>query len=88
MRMTTLAVVLTAIVALPAVASAQGASGNSPGHQMRDKGSVKGSPGASGYAPGRMMKKQGSVEGTRGAYGYAPGYTTRSGRTTTRTRTR
>jgi hypothetical protein len=46
-----------------------------PGDQMQDKGSVKGSPGASGYAPGHMTKKKGSVKGTTGASGYAPGNT-------------
>lgn len=33
-----------------------GASAHSPGHEMQDRGSVKGSPGASGYAPGHEMK--------------------------------
>ena len=59
-----------------AVAYAQGASDKSPGTQMQDKGSVKGSPGASGYAPGQQMQDKGSVEGTTGASGYAPGQTT------------
>ena len=44
-----------------------------PGDQMQDKGSVKGSPGASGYAPGHLMQEKGSVKGTTGASGYAPG---------------
>ena len=47
-----------------------------PGDQMQDKGSVKGSPGASGYAPGHMMQEKGSVKGTTGASGYAPGHAT------------
>ena len=32
-------------------------SEKTPGAQMQDKGSVKGSPGASGYAPGHLKKK-------------------------------
>ena len=47
-----------------------------PGDQMQDKGSVKGSPGASGYAPGQLMQEKGSVKGTTGASGYAPSHTT------------
>jgi hypothetical protein len=47
-----------------------------PGDQMQDKGSAKGSPGASGYSPGREMQKKGSVKGTEGASGYAPGRST------------
>jgi hypothetical protein len=48
----------------------------SPGLQMQEKGSVKGSPGASGYAPGQKMQEKGSVKGTTGASGYAPGHAT------------
>jgi hypothetical protein len=48
----------------------------SPGLQMQEKGSVKGSPGASGYAPGQQMQEKGSVKGTTGASGYAPGHAT------------
>jgi hypothetical protein len=47
-----------------------------PGHEMQEKGSVKGSPGASGYAPGQQMQEKGSVKGTTGASGYAPGHAT------------
>jgi hypothetical protein len=47
-----------------------------PGLQMQEKGSVKGSPGASGYAPGHEMQENGSVKGTTGASGYAPGRAT------------
>jgi hypothetical protein len=60
-------------------AFAAGASENSPGDKMQDKGSVRGSPGASGYAPGHEMQNKGSVKGTTGASGYAPGQTTGSG---------
>ena len=48
----------------------------SPGLQMQEKGSVKGSPGASGYAPGHQMQEKGSVKGSAGASGYAPGHAT------------
>jgi hypothetical protein len=52
----------------------------SPGLQMQEKGSVKGSPGASGYAPGHQMQEEkGSVKGTTGASGYAPGHATTGG---------
>ena len=37
-------------------------SEKTPGHQMQDQGSVKGSPGASGYAPGHLTKKKVSVK--------------------------
>ena len=47
-----------------------------PGDQMQDKGSVKGSPGASGYARGQQMQEKGSVKGTTDASGYAPSHTT------------
>ncbi len=47
-----------------------------PGHEMQEKGSVKGTTGASGYAPGQMMQEKGSVKGTTGASGYAPGHAT------------
>jgi hypothetical protein len=45
-----------------------------PGHEMQNKGSVKGHPGASGYAPGHEMQEKGSVKGHPGASGYAPGH--------------
>jgi hypothetical protein len=51
--------------------SGPGASSNSPGHEMQDRGSKAGSPGASGYAPGHEMKS-----GTTGSTG---GNTTKSG---------
>ena len=46
-----------------------------PGHEMQNKGSVKGEPGASGYSPGDRMHDKGSVKGEPGASGYAPGRT-------------
>ena len=60
------------LLTLPALAQAQ----MTPGHEMQEKGSVKGSAGASGYAPGHQMQEKGSVKGTTGASGYAPGHTT------------
>ena len=60
------------LLAASTVAFAQ----TSPGLQMQEKGSVKGSPGASGYAPGQQMQEKGSVKGTTGASGYAPGHAT------------
>ncbi len=62
------------ILAAP-VAFAQGASSDTPGHEMQMKGSKKGSPGASGYAPGHEMQSKGSKAGEPGASGYAPGET-------------
>jgi hypothetical protein len=50
-------------------------STKTPGHQMQNKGSVKGEPGASGYSPGDRMHDKGSVKGEPGASGYAPGHT-------------
>lgn len=60
------------LLTIPALAQAQ----TTPGHEMQEKGSVKGSPGASGYAPGHRMQENGSVKGTTGASGYAPGHST------------
>ena len=77
MKLATTMLIVGALFAAGTVcANAQGASEKSPGDQMQDKGSVKGSPGASGYAPGQEMKKKGSVKGTEGASGYAPGRST------------
>jgi len=50
------------------------APSRTPGHEMQNKGSVKGEPGASGYAPGDRMHDKGSVPGHPGASGYAPGH--------------
>jgi hypothetical protein len=72
----TLAIV--SLIAAPTIALAQGNSGgasqNTPGHKMQDKGSKTGSPGASGYAPGHQMQDKGSKAGSPGASGYAPGH--------------
>jgi hypothetical protein len=59
------------------IASAESnAVDKTPGHQMQERGSVKGSPGASGYAPGQRMQERGSKSGSPGASGYAPGQQT------------
>lgn len=56
------------------LASAQSSTPNrTPGHEMQNKGPVKGEPGASGYSPGDRMHDRGSVPGHPGASGYAPG---------------
>jgi hypothetical protein len=60
------------------IALAQGASDRTPGHEMQEHGSKKGSPGASGYTPGHEMQARGSKKGSPGASGYAPGQTTGS----------
>ncbi len=49
---------------------------NTPGHQMQDKGSKRGTTGASGYSPGHQMQDKGSKRGSPGASGYAPGHDT------------
>ncbi len=81
MKLATTLLVVGAMFAGTALANAQGASEKTPGDQMQDKGSVKGSPGASGYAPGQEMQKKGSVKGTEGASGYAPGRSTTGSKT-------
>ena len=45
-----------------------------PGHEMQNKGPVKGEPGASGYSPGDRMHDKGPAKGNPGASGYAPGH--------------
>jgi hypothetical protein len=67
------------LAASSAVGFAASAQEKSPGDQMQDKGSVKGTTGASGYAPGQRMQEKGSVKGTTGASGYAPGHATTTG---------
>jgi hypothetical protein len=49
-------------------------STRTPGHNMQNKGSVKGEPGASGYSPGDQMHDKGPAKGSPGASGYAPGH--------------
>ena len=68
------AVAASALLMLGSVAAnTQGASDQTPGQKMQDKGSVPGTSGASGYAPGQQMQDKGSKPGTTGASGYAPG---------------
>jgi len=72
----TLAIV--SLIVAPTIAFAQGtnsgASQNTPGHKMQDRGSKGDSPGASGYAPGHQMQDKGSKGDHPGASGYAPGH--------------
>jgi hypothetical protein len=76
MKLTLIALSAAALIASVPAVFAQGASSNTPGHEMQEKGSVKG--GASGYAPGQEMHEKGSKRGTEGASGYAPGQTSGS----------
>lgn len=78
MKRTIIALSAACLMASTAVVLAQGVSKKSPGHEMQDRGSKKGSPGASGYAPGHEMQARGSKAGSPGASGYAPGQTTGS----------
>src|SRR6478735_3964268 len=78
MRLAIIALSAVAIVTSAPVAFAQGVSSKTPGHEMQDRGSKKGSPGASGYAPGHEMQAKGSKKGEPGASGYAPGQTSGS----------
>lgn len=78
MKSVIIALSAIAFIAASSAAFAQGASSNTPGHEMQMKGSKKGSPGASGYAPGHEMQSKGSKKGHPGASGYAPGKTSGS----------
>jgi hypothetical protein len=78
MKLTLIALSAAALIASAPAVFAQGASSNTPGHEMQEKGSAKGSPGASGYAPGQEMHEKGSKRGTEGASGYTPGQTSGS----------
>lgn len=80
MKLTIIALSAAALVASAPVLFAQGASSNTPGHEMQKRSSKKGSPGASGYSPGHETQQKGSKKGTEGASGYAPGH---SGTTST-----
>jgi hypothetical protein len=76
MKLTIIVISTAALIASAPIALAQGMSGKTPGHEMQDRGSKKGSPGASGYTPGHEMQAKGSKKGSPGASGYAPGQTT------------
>jgi hypothetical protein len=78
MKFTIIAVSAAALIASAPAVYAQGASSKTPGHEMQQHGSKKGSPGASGYSPGHEMQARGSKKGSPGASGYAPGQTTGS----------
>ena len=68
MKKVIFAVAAAALLGISAPAFAQGASNMTPGHEMHQKGSVKGSPGASGYAPGHEMDRdKGLTEGRASA---------------------
>ena len=86
MKLAIIALSTAALIASAPVVFAQGVSSKTPGHEMQQKGSVKGSPGASGYAPGQEMQAKGSKKGTEGASGYAPGQTTGSSSTNTKSK--
>lgn len=86
MKLTMIALSTAALIASAPAVFAQGVSSKTPGHEMQEKGSVKGSPGASGYAPGQEMQAKGSKKGTEGASGYAPGQTTGSSSTSTKSK--
>ena len=86
MKLAIMALSTAALIASAPVVFAQGVSSKTPGHEMQQKGSVKGSPGASGYAPGQEMQAKGSKKGTEGASGYAPGQTTGSSSTNTKSK--
>jgi hypothetical protein len=78
MKLAIIAVSTAALVASAPMVLAQGVSSKTPGHEMQQRGSKKGSPGASGYTPGHQMQARGSKKGSPGASGYAPGQTTGS----------
>lgn len=78
MKFAIIAVSAAAMIASAPAVFAQGVSSKTPGHEMQDRGSKKGSPGASGYAPGHEMQAKGSKKGSPGASGYAPGQTSGS----------
>ncbi|GJD55950.1 hypothetical protein [Methylobacterium dankookense] len=72
MKNLTIAVLASLALTGTALAAEQrGASPNTPGHEMQDKGSRTGSPGASGYAPGHEMKSDttGSTKGSTSGSG-------------------
>jgi hypothetical protein len=79
MKVATVTLVIGALFAGTGLANAAGVSEKTPGDQMQDKGSLKGTSGASGYAPGQEMRQKGSLKGTKGASGYAPGHSTTTG---------
>jgi len=74
-----LASAVVVLVGQSVVAAAQTTNSSrnrAPGHEMQQKGSVRGDPGASGYSPGDLKNDRGSRPGYPGASGYAPGHST------------
>lgn len=68
MKRITIALLAVTTVAGSAMATERpGASARSPGHEMQENGSRKGSPGASGYAPGHEMKSDATGTTSRGS---------------------
>jgi hypothetical protein len=66
---------IVAFAASTGMAYAQSSTpSRTPGHEMQNKGSVKGEPGASGYSPGDRMRDKGPAKGSPAASGYAPGH--------------
>jgi hypothetical protein len=63
MKLTMIAISAAALIVSAPAVFAQGVSSNTPGHEMQERGSTKGSPGASGYAPGQEMQAKGSKKG-------------------------
>lgn len=76
MKLAIIAISSAALIASTPLVFAQGVSSKTPGHEMQDQGSKKGSTGASSHAPGHEMHAKGSKRGSTGASGYAPGQTT------------
>jgi len=58
--------VLAAGALIGASCLAQAEDRETPGHEMQEHGSVKGSPGASGYTPGHEMRKEHGTTGMGG----------------------
>ena len=76
MKLAIVTISTAAAIAFAPAVFAKGASSQTPGHEMQQKGPKKGSHGASGYSPGHQMHAKGSKSGSPGASGYAPGQAT------------
>ena len=84
MRTITLAIASTFLLSTGALAAEQrspGASGNAPGHEMKEGSGKTGGPGASGKAPGHEIEVE---TGTTGPAGSGSGSNTGSGSSGTR----
>ena len=71
MKLAVIALSTAAVVAFAPAVLAQGASSQTPGHQMQKYGKKAGHQ-ASSYAPGHRMQADRSKPGNPGAFGYAP----------------